>query len=78
MSVQVVNTKRKIPDSDDSVCLFCDSLGRLVKQPKLETFHTIKLAAERRKDEVSKKFNKLYCPDCSLQCFSWHRNCMAS
>lgn len=76
MSLEIVNLKRKRPS--ELVCLFCDSPGQLVSEPKPETFLTIKRAAERRKDEVSVKFARLYDPECSLQSISWHRNCMAS
>ncbi|KAL4720666.1 hypothetical protein ACJJTC_019395 [Scirpophaga incertulas] len=75
MSLEIVNKKKR---PCELVCLFCDSPGQLVSEPKSETFLTIRRAAKRRKDEVSVKFERLYDPECTVQSFSWHRNCMAS
>lgn len=77
MALEVVNLKRK--RHFELACLFCDTTDQLVVNPKPESFLTIRRAAERRKDEVSVKFDKLYDPECNGdQCFSWHRTCMAS
>lgn len=57
---------------------FCDSSGQLVNEPKSNSFLTIKKAADRRKDVISDKFERLYNPESNVQCFSWHRACMAN
>ncbi|XP_043480323.1 uncharacterized protein LOC122510010 [Leptopilina heterotoma] len=76
MSLQITTLKRKKPS--EIVCLFCDSTVNLVKEPRKESFTTIKNAGNRRKDEINEKFLKFYNPYSTTQCFSWHRNCMAT
>lgn len=76
MSFEVVNLKRK--RLNELYCLFCEETTNLVKEPKLTTLLSIKKAADRRKDDISEKFERKYNPDSTKQDFSWHQNCLAS
>lgn len=74
MSLQVINLKkRKVSELS---CLFCDKTGDLVKNPKLQTFTTIQRAADRRKDDISKKLESD--TDFIAHNCSWHRACIAT
>lgn len=70
----MTNVTRKRPT--ELSCLFCDATGGLIKEPQLQSFISIRKAADRRKDKVSEKI-KNDPAFAALGC-SWHRTCMAS
>lgn len=76
MSVRVF--KHKTTRENVALCLFCDLREGVVKKPRPKPFETIQSASLRHKDEITEKFNALFDPDSPIQCFSWHRNCLAS
>lgn len=73
----VVPKKRKHSDNGN-VCIFCCEPENLIAQPKSETYLTVKRAAERRNDDVSKRFFVLYRSEEQKQTFSWHKVCLST
>lgn len=73
MSLEVVNFKRNRANEQ----LFCNKTNDLVKEPKSITLISIKKAADGKKDNISRKFEKLFNPDSMRQDFSWHQGCLA-
>lgn len=64
----MVNLKRK--RLNELYCLFCEETTKLVKEPKSTTLISIKKAADRRKDDITEKFDRIYNPDSIKQEFS--------